>query len=194
LDNCQVQNPDGTTTQLPNCVGDANASPSTPDDKKTTDKLDEVVVSGHRTKMHVFKHDDPCSGAKCVYNDKPPENAVRIENDGSVTPVNATTPFEGTVCGKKVTGLTFGKGAFSGASAVAHDHPSGTSRIPGPGDYQIPVAYGIANYVISDNSVMVVEKVGGSPRIRVIENAPLLADELKELKDQIKSWMNGSCK
>jgi hypothetical protein len=57
-----------------------------------------------------------------------------------------------------------------------------------------PVAYGIANYVISDNSVMVVEKAGGSPRIRVIENAPLLADELKELKDQIKSWMNGSCK
>ena len=156
--------------------------------------MDEVVVKGQRSKKHLFSKDDPCSGVKCIYSGSGDENIVRIEPDGGLSSVHKV-PFSGTRCGKPVIGQTMPPGAFTGAAAAAHDHPgSTTTRVPGPGDYAISSAYGIPNYVISANSVMVVEKAGGSPRVRVVENAPLSGDEKKEMQDQISGWMNGSCK
>lgn len=188
LNNCEVPNSDGTTTPIPNCAGDPNAPPT-----PVNSVLDEIVVTGRRAENKLGKKNDvACIGVKCVYDGKDPENVVRIENDGSISPLESV-PFTGTVCGKPVTGATIPAAAFEGARGMAHEHPKGTSRVAGPKDISGP-RRGYANYNVNSASVGVAEMAGGSPRIRLVEGLAWTDAEQKEAQNQVNSWMDGTCK
>jgi hypothetical protein len=113
------------------------------------------------------------------------ENAVRFDENGTnvatTTQVPSTTEVKGNVFESTVTGL-------KGAEAMGHSHPNDKSDpAPGPKDDRA-VNGGLPNNIAHRNNVIVVEKVAGQFRIRILNDASLTKHDLKNMGSRLKQF------
>lgn len=157
--------PDGAVTAVA-CAGEvdcyeaSNYKPDKADKETVTQSLSVDVSSRVLMPLYESKGDD--------------ENGVELtENqDGSVTiqeMPTVSTPKEGTI----ESTIQYHKSA----SALGHSHPVDTSNaVPWVGD-DAAVNKGMPNNIVHDRNVLVVEKVSGQFRVRILQDNNLTSDE-----------------
>ncbi|WP_236621743.1 RHS repeat-associated core domain-containing protein, partial [Luteimonas huabeiensis] len=113
------------------------------------------------------------------------ENAVRFDESfsGSVTttPLSVTSAVNGGVIESTISGT-------AGADAIGHSHPVGTSDpSPGPRD-DIAVNANFPNNIVNNGNVVVVEKVSGQFRVRVLNDANLSPKDRTEIQRDVNRF------
>ena len=113
------------------------------------------------------------------------ENAVRFDETASgnvtTTKVPTTTVVEGNVIESTISGIR-------GANAIGHSHPIDKSDAsPGPRD-DAAVNGGLPNNIVHDRNVIVVEKVNGQFRVRVLNDNNLTKSERKEIQRDVNRF------
>jgi hypothetical protein len=93
------------------------------------------------------------------------------------------TTVDGDVISSTMRGRDIG-----GSSSVEHSHPVGTSSIiPGPGD-DAAVNAGKPNNIVNSGNVVVVEKVDGQFRTRVLTTPALPGSTMRSIVDQLNVY------
>lgn len=77
---------------------------------------------------------------------------------------------------------------IGGADAIGHSHPIDKSDpSPGPRD-DVAVNAGLPNNIVHDQNVVVVEKVNGQFRVRVLNDNNLTKSERKEIQRDVNRF------
>jgi hypothetical protein len=107
------------------------------------------------------------------------ENGVRFDESESGEVTTTQVPTTSVVRGGTIEGTISGVG---GATAIGHSHPNDTSNAsPGPRD-DAAVNAGFPNNIVHNNNVIVVEKVNGQFRVRVLNDNNLTRNERRDMQ------------
>ena len=113
------------------------------------------------------------------------ENAVRFDEsdsgDVTTTQVPTTSVVKGGVIESTISGV-------SGADAIGHSHPNDRSDpSPGPRD-DVAVNRGLPNNIVHKGNVVVVEKVDGQFRVRILKDQSLSKNDRKEIQRDVNRF------
>lgn len=113
------------------------------------------------------------------------ENAVRFDESTSgpvaTKPVPTTTVVNGNIIESTISGI-------AGAEAIGHSHPVDTSDpSPGPRD-DLAVNAGLPNNIVHDGNIVVIEKVNGQFRVRVLKDSDLTNRDRREIQKDVNRF------
>lgn len=110
---------------------------------------------------------------------------MRFDEDASGNVKTTQVPTTSVVKGNTIESTISGIG---GADAIGHSHPTDTSDAsPGPRD-DVAVNAGLPNNIVHDGNVVVVEKVNGQFRVRVLNDNNLTKSERKDMQQDVNRF------
>jgi uncharacterized protein RhaS with RHS repeats len=113
------------------------------------------------------------------------ENGVRFDESASGTVTTTQVPTTSVVKGNVIESTISGIG---GAKAIGHSHPIDKSDpSAGPRD-DVAVNAGLPNNVVHDQNIIVVEKVNGQFRVRILNDNNLTKGERKDLQRDVNRF------
>jgi len=159
-----------------NCLEASNYKPEKAGNQTVVQSTDVDMAVTAATNMPNFE----TTGVK--------ENALRVDEsqDGvKITPVKTTTVSNNGVIEGTIEGV-------GGSSAVIHSHSQDLSdSSPGPGD-DAAVNAGYPNNVVRNGNAVVVEKVNGQFRARILRDKDLTPNDKKEIRQDLRDFQKRS--
>ena len=117
------------------------------------------------------------------------ENGVRFDESATGSVTTTQVPTTTVVNGNTIESTISGVG---GADAIGHSHPIGTSDpSPGPRD-DVAVNAGFPNNIINNGNIVVVEKVDGQFRVRILQDSSLKPSDRREIQRDLNRFQKRS--
>lgn len=124
------------------------------------------------------------------------ENAVRFDEDPATGNVTTTQLPANSVVNNGVIETTIT--GFGGADAIGHSHPTpdaqgqgGSDPSPGPGD-DAAVVRGYPNNIVNAGNVVVVERVNGQFRVRILNDNNLTPADRQEIQRDVNRFQGNN--
>ena len=124
------------------------------------------------------------------------ENGVRFDEDATGNVTTTQVPTTSVVNGNVIESTMTGVG---GAEAIGHSHPTpdaqgqgGSDPSPGPGDHVAVAGHNKPNNIVHDGNVIVVERVNGQFRVRILNDNNLTQADRNEIQRDVNRFQSAN--